>query len=80
MHKMMALNAKSMTAIEIAAALPSAPEPEPPVINNVRQLFRPGLEQPHAAAPARIIEQNPPAEDLPAPDYAFWKKAVDDDA
>ena len=41
----------------MAAALPSAPAPQPPVVNHVRQLFRPALEQPHATAPAQIIEQ-----------------------
>lgn len=64
-HKAIARNAKTLSAIELAAMLPKTPEPEPAASNNVRRLFRHTLEQPGVAAPAPAGVARP-ADDLRA--------------
>jgi hypothetical protein len=41
---------RRMGALEIAALLPRAPEPDPPQVNKVRKLFRLPIEAPRAIA------------------------------
>jgi putative transposase len=50
-HKEIVRNARTMTALELAAQLPTTPEPEP-ISNKVVRLFRPPIEAP------RVVESD----------------------
>jgi hypothetical protein len=47
-HKEIARNARTMTALELAAQLPQSPDPEP-ISSKVVRMFRPQIEAPCAA-------------------------------
>jgi hypothetical protein len=85
MHRAIAANQRSMSALELASALPQMPENNLPVItNNVRQLFHSKLEQPHPGAmlnpdQAGAAASHNPERDLPEADYEFWRKADNGD-
>src|SRR5579863_1250247 len=72
-YKALAKNAQRMSAIELTAKLPTPPAPQVFIRSNVRELFRPGLEQPSGATPA---SQTPAQskEDLGAERRAYRKE------